>query len=393
MSQIMSINIPKEIENISDEIIATRRDFHRYPELGFEVHRTAGIVAERLEELGMDVQTGIGKTGVVGDLKCGEGPTIALRADMDALPMQETGDIDYISQNEGVMHACGHDGHTAMLLGAAKVLADKKDQINGTVRFLFQPAEEGEGGARYMIEDGCLEGVNEVYGIHLWNYQKYGEVGVKKGPILAAADEFEITIKGIGGHGAAPQGSVDAVVVSAHLITALQTIVSRNTNPLESTVVTVGMINGGYNFNIIADEVVLKGTARAYTEENRVLIKTRMQEIIDGIGQTFGATIEFDYRDGYPPTINAVAAFEKLLASAKKIVGDGAGYPYLSMGGEDFSYYAQKVPGCFFFIGSAPEDKPFRSVPHHCSHFDIDERALLVGSSIFVQLIEDQLMQ
>jgi len=199
----MSINIPKEIENISDEIIATRRDFHRYPELGFEVHRTAGIVAERLEELGMDVQTGIGKTGVVGDLKCGEGPTIALRADMDALPMQETGDIDYISQNDGIMHACGHDGHTAMLLGAAKVLADKKDQINGTVRFLFQPAEEGAGGARYMIEDGCLENVDEVYGIHLWNYQKYGEVGVKKGPILAAADEFEITIKGIGGHGAA----------------------------------------------------------------------------------------------------------------------------------------------------------------------------------------------
>ena len=389
----MSVKIRKDIEQIADEIIATRRDIHKHPELSFDVYRTAGIAAERLTELGMDVQTGIGKTGVVGDLKCGDGPTIALRADMDALPIQETGEIDYISQNDGVMHACGHDGHTAMLLGAAKVLADNKDKIKGTVRFLFQPAEEGAGGARYMIEDGCLEGVDEAYGIHLWNYQKYGEVGVKAGPILAAADEFEITIRGKGGHGAAPQGSVDAVVVSAHLITALQTIVSRNTNPLESTVVSIGMINGGYNFNIIADEVVLKGTARAYTEENRVLIKTRMQEIIDGIGQTFGATIEFDYRDGYPPTINAVAAFEKLLASAKKIVGDGAGYPYLSMGGEDFSYYAQKVPGCFFFIGSAPEDKPFRSVPHHCSHFDIDERALLVGSSIFVQLIEDQLMQ
>jgi amidohydrolase len=279
-----------------------------------------------------------------------------------------------------------------MLLGAAKVLADNKDKIKGTVRFLFQPAEEGAGGARYMIEDGCLEGVDEAYGIHLWNYQKYGEVGVKEGPILAAADEFVITIKGLGGHGATPQGSVDAVVVSAHLITALQTIVSRNTNPLESTVVSIGMINGGYNFNIIADEIVLKGTARAYTEDNRQLIIKRMKKIIDGIGQTFGASIEFDYRDGYPPTINDEKAFKKLLASAQKIVGDGAGYPYLSMGGEDFSYYAQKVPGCFFFIGSAPEDKPFRSVPHHCSHFDIDERALLVGSSIFVQLIEDQLM-
>ncbi len=388
----MKIKIRKDVEIISDEIIATRRDIHRYPELGFEVHRTASIVAKRLSDLGMNVQTGFGKTGVVADLKGGNGPTIALRADMDALPIQETGDIDYISQNDGVMHACGHDGHTAMLLGAAKVLADKKDQINGTVRFLFQPAEEGAGGAKYMIEDGCLDGVDEIYGIHLWNYQKYGEVGVKEGSILAAADEFEITITGIGGHGAAPQGSVDPVVVSAHLITTLQTIVSRNTNPLESTVVSVGMINGGYNFNVIADEVVLKGTARAYTEENRRMIKSRMKEIIEGIGLTFGASIEFNYRDGYPPTINNKTAFEKLLSSAKKIVGDGADYPYLSMGGEDFSYYLQKIPGCFFFVGSAPEDQQFRSVPHHCSHFDIDERALLLGASVFVQLIEDQLI-
>ncbi len=388
----MKINIRSEIKSIADDIIAARRDIHQHPELGFDVHRTAGIAAEKLTGLGMDVRTAIGKTGVVGDLICGDGPTIALRADMDALPIQETGEIDYISQNDGVMHACGHDGHTAMLLGAAEVLADMREEIHGTVRFLFQPAEEGAGGARYMIEDGCLEGVDEAYGVHLWNYQKYGEVGVKAGPILAAADEFEITIRGKGGHGAAPQGSVDAVVVSAYLITAMQTIVSRNTNPLESTVVSIGMINGGYNFNIIADEIVLKGTARAYTEDNRQLIIKRMEEIIDGIGQTFGASIEFDYRDGYPPTINDEKAFKKLLASAQKIVGDGADYPYLSMGGEDFSYYAQKVPGCFFFVGSAPENQPFRSVPHHCSHFDIDERALLVGSSIFVQLIEDQLM-
>ena len=389
----MKINIRPEIKSIADDIIAARRDIHQHPELGFDVHRTAGIAAEKLTGLGMDVRTAIGKTGVVGDLICGDGPTIALRADMDALPIQETGEIDYISQNDGVMHACGHDGHTAMLLGAAKVLTDMREEIHGTVRFLFQPAEEGAGGARYMIEDGCLEGVDEAYGVHLWNYQKYGEVGVKAGPILAAADEFEITIRGKGGHGAAPQGSVDAVVVSAYLITAMQTIVSRNTNPLESTVVSIGMINGGYNFNIIADEIVLKGTARAYTEDNRQLIIKRMEEIIDGIGQTFGASIEFDYRDGYPPTINDEKAFKKLLASAQKIVGDGADYPYLSMGGEDFSYYAQKVPGCFFFVGSAPEDQPFRSVPHHCSHFDFDERALFVGSSIFVQLIEDQLMQ
>ena len=255
--------------------------------------------------MGFEVSTGIGKTGVVGDLiGKNDGPTIGLRADMDALPIQETSDLPYSSVNEGVMHACGHDGHTAMLLGAATIIKQLQDKLNGNVRFIFQPAEEGDGGARYMIEDGCLDSVNEIYGIHLWNYQQYGEVGVKEGPILAAADVFSITIKGVGGHGAAPQGTVDAILVSAHLITALQSIVSRNTNPLESTVITIGQINGGHNFNVIADEIVLKGTARSYTEENRQLIKNRMKEIISGVEKTFSAEIDFTYSEGYPPTVN-----------------------------------------------------------------------------------------
>ena len=290
------------------------------------------------------------------------------------------------------MHACGHDGHTAMLLGAATIIKQLQDKLNGNVRFIFQPAEEGDGGARYMIEDGCLDSVNEIYGIHLWNYQQYGEVGVKEGPILAAADVFSITIKGVGGHGAAPQGTVDAILVSAHLITALQSIVSRNTNPLESTVITIGQINGGHNFNVIADEIVLKGTARSYTEENRQLIKNRMKEIISGVAKTFSAEIDFTYSEGYPPTVNDKNTYDKLMKSAQKIVGDKCGFPYLSMGGEDFSYYAERIPGCFFFVGSSPSNKKLRSVPHHCSHFDIDENALLIGSSIFVQLIEDQLI-
>lgn len=389
----MKINIRSEVKKISEEIISIRRDIHKHPELGFEVHRTAELVSKHLNNLGFDVSTGIGKTGVIGDLiGNNDGPTIALRADMDALPIQETSNLPYSSVNEGVMHACGHDGHTAMLLGAATVLKQFQDSLNGNVRFIFQPAEEGDGGARYMIEDGCLDCVDEIYGIHLWNYQKYGEVGVKEGPILAAADVFSITIKGVGGHGAAPQGTVDAILVSAHLITALQSIVSRNTNPLESTVITVGQINGGHNFNVIADEIVLTGTARSYTEENRQLIKNRMQEIVSGIAKTFSAEIDFTYTEGYPPTINDEAPFKKLMLSAKKIVGDKCGFPYLSMGGEDFSYYAQKIPGCFFFVGSAPSNQEFRSVPHHCSHFDIDENALLVGASIFVQLIEDQVI-
>ena len=386
----MSTQNRPEVEAIKDEIIATRRDIHKHPELGFQETRTAALVSDRLQSLGMDVKTGVGKTGVIGDLKGnGSGPTIALRADMDGLPIQETGDKEYISVNDNVMHACGHDGHVAMLLGAAKVLAGKKDELSGNVRFIFQPAEEGEGGARYMIEDGCLEGVDEIYGIHLWTYQKTGEIGIKAGPILAYADRFTITIRGTGGHGAAPHGSVDAVIVAAHLVTALQTIVSRNTDPLESSVVSIGKINGGYNFNVIADEIVLQGTARAYEEDIRAMIKQRMAEIIDGIGQTFGATIEFDYEDGYPATVNDENAYEKMLASAKKIVGEGADYPYLSMGGEDFSYYAQKIPGCFFFVGAAPTNQPFRSVPHHSSHFDFDEDALLVGSSVFVQIVDD----
>ncbi|NOZ04267.1 MAG: amidohydrolase [FCB group bacterium] len=388
----MTINIRPEIEALEREIVAIRRDIHRHPELGFEVHRTANLVAEYLVSCGIEVRTGVGKTGVVGTLTGGKaGPTIALRADMDALPIHETNDVEYKSVHDGIMHACGHDGHTAILLGVAKVLAERRERIKGTVRFLFQPAEEGEGGARYMISDGGLNGVDEIYGLHLWNYQPFGQIGLKPGPILASADIFEIRVNGKGGHGAAPQGTVDAVVVSAHLITALQTIVSRDTNPIESAVVTVGKIAGGNNFNIIADKVVLNGTTRAYTEANRQMIKRRLRTIITGIGRAFNAGMEIDYEDGYPPTINDKQAYQKVFTAARKIVGKGAGEPYLSMGGEDFAYYLEKVPGCFFFIGSAPVGRDPMSVPHHCSHFDIDERALLVGASVFVQLVDDLL--
>ena len=385
------MNIRPEIKDIEKSIIDWRRDFHQYPELGFDEHRTSKIIGEALKKMGLAPQMNVGKTGVTADLTFGDGPTIALRADMDALPMQETSGLDFSSKHDGVMHACGHDGHMAMLLGAAKVLTQNGDSFNGTVRFIFQPAEEGAGGARYMIEDGCLDGVDEIYGIHLWNYQPVGEVGITDGPVLAAADMFEIKIKGIGGHGAAPQGTIDAVVVSSHLVQALQTIVSRNTNPLEGTVVTIGTINGGHNFNIIADEVTLSGTARAYTEENRNFIKTRMTEIIDGVAKTFGAEISFDYEDGYPPTINHTDPANKVLKAAERVVGEKAGMPYLSMGGEDFSYYLQKIPGCFFFVGSAPNDQKLFETPHHCSHFTMDERALLVGPSIYLNLVDDLL--
>jgi|TARA_Y100000768_G_scaffold54469_1_gene36028 amidohydrolase len=383
------MNIRTEIKKIENMIIDWRRDFHQYPELSFKEHRTGDVIANELRSMGLEPKINVGKTGVTADLEFGDGPTIGLRADMDALPIQETSGLSFSSKNDGVMHACGHDGHMAMLLGAAKVLTQKVDQYNGTVRFIFQPAEEGEGGARYMIEDGCLEGLDEIYGIHVWNYQPVGEVGVKDGPVLAAADMFDIKIKGIGGHGAAPQGTVDSIVIASHLVQALQTIVSRNTNPLESTVISVGKINGGHNFNIIADEVSLSGTARAYTEENRSLIKTRMKEIIQGIEKTYNAQITFDYKDGYPPTINHTEPAEKVLKAAKQVVGSKAGMPYLSMGGEDFAYYLKEKPGCFFFVGSAPNEKELFETPHHCSHFNMDERALLVGPSIYLNLLDN----
>ena len=242
-----------------------------------------------------------------------------------------------------------------------------------------------------MIEDGCLKDVSEIYGIHLWNYQPIGEVGVKDGPVMAAADMFDITIKGIGGHGAAPQGTVDTIVVASSLIQAFQTIISRNTNPLESSVITIGKINGGHNFNIIADEVNLSGTARAYTEENRNLIKKRMTDIIEGVSKTYDAEIYFEYKDGYPPTINHPGPASKVLQAAEKVVGDKAGMPYLSMGGEDFAYYLQKIPGCFFFVGSAPNKDQLFETPHHCSHFTMDEQALLIGPSVYLNLIDDLL--
>jgi len=390
----MKQNIRNEIKKIKKTIISTRRDIHKHPELAFNELRTSKLVASRLKKMGIKVKKNVGKTGVVGTLKGnGIGPTIALRADMDALPIQETSNVPYKSINKNIMHACGHDGHTAMLLGAAEALSQMTSKINGTVKFLFQPAEEGQGGARYMIKDGALKKVDFAYGIHLWNYQEYGTIGVKPGPIMAAADIFEITINGIGGHGATPQGTKDAIIIASHLIQTLQTIVSRNTNPIESTVVTVGQINGGYNFNIIADKVILKGTTRAYTEKNRQLIKKRMKEIIEGTKKTFDVKITLDYEEGYPPTVNDPNAAKNLLNAAKKIVGTGAGNPYLSMGAEDFSYFLQKVPGCYFLVGSAPKGKKTLSTPHHCSHFDIDERALLIGSSVYLQLIDDLLIK
>jgi amidohydrolase len=390
----MNIRIRPEINSIASSIIEIRRDIHTYPEQGFDVFRTAALVAENLKRWGIHVQEKIGKTGVVGNLEgYHPGPTIAIRADMDALPIQETGGIPYKSKNDGVMHACGHDGHTAILLGIAKVLTNKRELLHGRVRFIFQPSEEKDGGATYMIDDGCLEGVDEIYGIHLWNYSRFGEIGCKPGTILAATDSLNFIVEGVGGHGAMPQGTVDAIVVSANLINALHTIVSRNVDPLQNAVVTLGTIQGGDNHNVIASSVKMDGTVRTFSEEIRTLIRKRILEISRGIETTFESKIKVQIEKGYPATINDPKLYEKLMTAAQITVGDGARKITPFMGGEDFAYYAKKIPGCFFFIGSSPPGVSPGTIPHHCSHFDFDERAMLVGASVLLELIENSLIR
>mgnify|MGYP001458957721 CR=1 FL=1 len=377
------------IEKITKDIIDIRRDIHMHPELAFQEYRTAELITKELESYGLKPITGVGKTGVIADLLIDKSTKmIGMRADMDALPIHETGESSYKSVNDGVMHACGHDGHVSMLLGAARVLSSNPSKLKNSIRFIFQPAEEGFGGAQYMINDGALEGVDEIYGAHLWNYQPCGEIGIKSGPVMASADLFSISVQGKGGHGATPHTSNDAIIAASSLIQTFQTIVSRDTNPLESTVLTIGQINGGYNFNVIADNVRLKGTARAYSEKNRLLIKNRMNSIIEATEKMYNVSIELDYKDGYPPTINNKIITERALAAAKKVAGDNVKPPYLTMGGEDFSYFANEIPGCFFFIGSAPANEEPMSTPHHCSHFNIDENALLIGASTFVHIAE-----
>ncbi|MCH7521932.1 MAG: amidohydrolase [Candidatus Marinimicrobia bacterium] len=384
------LNIHPAIAKLEKRIIALRRHFHQHPELSFQETETAQSILAELKGLNLEVRHPVARTGIVAVLRNGNGPCIALRADMDALPIQETGDRPYKSVNDGVMHACGHDGHLAILLGTLLALENSRDLWRGTLKFIFQPAEEGPAGARYMVEEGVLKEpkVRAIFGLHLWNYQDFGTIGVKAGPVMAAADRFTITVRGKGGHGAMPQGTVDAVIVAAQLVMSLQSIVSRNLNPLESGVVTVGQIHGGDNFNIIADEVTLTGTARAYREEDRQLIKSRIKAICDGTAASHGAAIELDYQDGYPPTINDPAMTEVAVQAARQVVGDGAGDPFRSMGGEDMAYFLQEVPGCFFFIGSAKPEHPEGAVPHHSSHFDFDERALTVGASMFVAIIQ-----
>ena len=381
----MREDIKNKILNLKKEMIEVRRDFHQYPELGFKEERTAKLVANYLRNLGLEVKTDIAKTGVVGLLRGQrEGKTLLLRSDMDALPIQEKNEVEYKSKNEGVMHACGHDGHMAILLTTAKILSDFQKEMKGNIKLIFQPAEEGPGGARLMIEQGVMSApqVDAAIGLHLWNYLPIGKVGIRSGPLMASMDSFTIKIKGKSGHGAIPHDAIDAIVMSSHVISALQTIVSREVSPLKSAVVSVGTIKGGYGFNIIADEVDMEGTVRALDIELQKTLPERMERILKGVTSSMRGEYELNYQFLYPITVNDEGMAQLVRKACTSIVGaEKVIIAEQTMGGEDMAFFLQKVPGCLFFLGSANREKGFDS-PHHHPRFDFDEDAMPLGVEI-----------
>ncbi len=378
-------SVVRDIEALAPQLVTWRRDFHRHPELAFEERRTSGVVRRFLEERGIEVRACGGATGLRGVLKGARGgPVVALRADMDALPVAEENDHGFRSEASGVMHACGHDGHVAILMGAAHVLSAHREVLKGDVVFLFQPAEEKiPGGAPGMIEDGALDGVSRVFGLHLWQPLPSGVVGIRPGPMMAEADEFDVVVHGKGGHASQPNLTVDPVLVASHLVVAAQTIVSRSTDPVAAAVVSVTTIHGGRVHNIIADTVTLSGTVRTFDSEVQRTVKARLAEICEHVGRTFGATVEFKYVDGYPPVVNDAAMVEVVAGIAALEVGAERvkTIPPL-MGGEDFAYYLQHVPGAFFMLGIG-DNRPY---PHHSARFDIDERVLPEGVRLMTAL-------
>lgn len=378
----LMVKLSPEVLEIKKETIDLRREFHRFPELGFEEKRTASVVSEKLKRLGLEVKTGIGGTGVVGLLRGTKtGKTLLIRADMDALPVHEENKVDYCSQVPGKMHACGHDGHTAMLLSAAKVLSNCRDKIHGTLKFIFQPAEETIEGAPRMIYDKVLENpkVDAAIGLHLWNVFPIGTAGVAAGVQMAAADKFQIVVKGKGGHGAVPHLAIDPVPVACQIVSALQTIVSREINSLNAVVVTVGLISGGTAFNVIPNEVKLIGTVRTLDELVRQAIPGIMERIIKGITSALRADYHFQYTLGCPTLRND----EKMTAIIRKVAENIVGQqnvlsPQPIMGSEDMAFFLDKVPGCFIWLGSANTQAGLNQ-PHHNSRFDFDEEALPIG--------------
>ncbi|MGM0411179.1 MAG: M20 metallopeptidase family protein [Bacillota bacterium] len=386
-------DLKKLIKRYEEEVIKIRRDLHKHPEVGFDLQRTANKVANILEKLDFKVERNIAKSGVVGLLKGdNDGPTVALRADMDALPMKEENDFDFASVEEEKMHACGHDGHTAILLGVAMVLSEIKDEINGNVKLIFQPAEEGPGGADPMIKEGVLENpkVDAIFGLHIWLEIDAGKVGVKNGPLFASIDEVDIDIKGDSAHGASPHQGVDAVVVAADLIKSLQSIISRKVDPIDSAVITIGKIEGGFVRNVIADNVRLEATIRSLNPEVRKLLEEEIKKKVKNICLANDADYEIDYRNLYPPLQNNKEMNSLVKNNAIDVVGKEKVIDVKepTMGGEDYAYFLKEVPGTFFLLGGRNEKKGI-TAPHHNSYFNFDEDIMVDGIEIMVKSVLD----
>jgi len=375
--------------SLQEDMVRWRRHLHRNPELSFQERETSRFIANHLEAWGYEVTRAAG-TGVIARLKGGRpGRTIALRADIDALPIQDEKTCEYASAVPGVMHACGHDAHTAELLGVARYYSLHREEMPGERVLLFQPAEETlPGGALRMIAEGALDGVAAVYGVHLWSPFPYGIVATRPGPFMASPDEFEIELIGRGGHGGLPHQSADALVAGAHLVTALQTIVARNVNPLESAVLSVGRFQSGTANNVIAERSKLAGTVRSLKPEVRSLMRSRLEEVVRHTAALHGVEANFQFVEGYPPVVNDEREARRILRVASALLGkDRVLECEPIMAGEDFSYYLNERPGCFFFVGAGREDGS--SPPHHHPRFDIDERAMLVAARLLVAAADD----
>jgi amidohydrolase len=383
--------LKSDIDERVPDMVALRRDLHEHPELAFEEVRTSGIVAQRLRALGLEVQTGVAKTGVVGLLKGGASQpgakTIAIRADMDALPIFEMNDIDYRSKVDGKMHACGHDGHTTIALAVADILSKRRAELNGNVKFIFQPAEETIGGAEPMVKEGAMEGVDGVIGLHLISDYAVGRVGVRAGTVFASADKFIATVRGKGGHAAMPETAVDPIVISAYIITALQTLISRETSPFSPTVITIGKLLAGTAFNIIPETAELHGTMRAFSHEHREKMIRRITELATGIASAMGATCEISFFDGCLPCTNDATMTELVHKVAVEAVGGDKvdeGEEVMTTGSDDMAYFLQAVPGCYFIVGANNAEKG-ASYPHHHPRFNVDEDAMPIGVEVLTR--------
>ena len=385
-----ALSLSSEVVALEQELIALRRELHQHPELAYQETRTAARVRAFLDGHGLTLRSGVGGTGVVAD--AGPGPrTVLLRVDMDGLPIQEENAAPYVSQEAGRMHACGHDGHTAIGAVAARILASRS--LPGRVRVLFQPAEEGEGGAQAVMRAGVMDGVELAFGIHLWNELPIGTIGVKAGALMASVDRLRIVIRGRGGHGAKPHRAADPVVAAAHVITALQTIVSREVSPVLPAVITIASIHSGDAFNVIPEEAILTGTIRTFDAELRSSVPARIARVVRGVASGLQCRADVEVREGNPAVTNDTRAAELARRAAVRVVGEKQVLePEPTMGGEDMACYFEKAPGCFVFIGSENVERGLTE-PHHSPRFDFDERALAIGCEFLLQVAEEGLRE